>query len=690
MKLSLLVLLCITGFFSLSQEPLRINHRQTNFRSCGTPNLYASTFELTNGEYLAYTLWVQQNLGTEAYKAALPDTLVWSSKFSINEKYVTYYLRHPAYKDYPIVGLSYKQALAYCDWLSKQTNISLHDPKIKQIVFRLPTEEEWEKAALGGLPENTLYPWGTHSLYVEEGKFKGFAQANVIGTRYAPNRDTYTLFNGNNYYDSYGDITFPVSTYKHNQYGLYHIIGNVAEMVADPEISKGGSWQDQLHEATIQHAEKLERPTNAHVGIRIFAEVVAYHTTTRLPDISAKSIENTCSFIPQKDSAFYISNFEVSNALYNTYLSSLEGEKLKKSLPNDTLWSAETSILQYTQYHTQFPTYPVCNIDKAAMLDFCQWLENQYNTDPKRKHSKIEISLPTYQDWYAAAGGSEHRLFSWQSHIPTDRNATYILNFSPLPEHVFVDPYLYRKDSVYEQTYRKEIQKARRADGYELTCPVGAFDLTQMLYKDAHLKKQQLNGNVAEALLDSPLAIGGSFASFEHECHINDEMDLTNPNNKKFGQEITLPSPQVGFRFIYRVVDPAPTTSIHPKPIPIFDTTTAMSFSSYRGQWKSHLLDPIYYRQDFFLLLNVKDADFYIWDNEKYNCYGKIEKWTMSEANNKLNFDLTITHKRKKGTLSQPCQVSVDLDKKQISIHNGLKRNKYRIRSTEYRNERYL
>jgi formylglycine-generating enzyme required for sulfatase activity len=554
MKLSLLVLLSIASFCAFGQEPLRINHRQTNYRSCGTPNLYANTFELTNGEYLAYTSWVQQNLGTEAYKAALPDTLVWRYKFSFNEKYVTYYLRHPAYKDYPIVGLSYKQALAYCEWLSKQANATLKDPQIQEIIFRLPTEEEWEKAALGGLPTNTLYPWGTHSLYIEKGKFKGFAQANVMGTRYASNRDTYTLFNGHNYYDNYGDILFPVSTYKHNQYGLCHIIGNVAEMVSDPQIAKGGSWQDELHEATIQHSEKLEKTTNSYVGIRIFAEVVAYHTSTKLPAISAKSVENACSFVAQKDSAFYISNFEVSNALYNAFLSSLEGENLKKALPKDSLWSQETSLLQYAQYHTQFPIHPVCNIDKASMLEFCQWLENQYNNDPKRAHSKIKISLPSYEEWYAAAGGPEHLLFSWKSHIPTDRNATFIMNFSPLPEHVFVDPYLYRKDSVYQHTYRKEIQKARRADGYELTCPVDAFDLTQMLYKDAHLKKQQLNGNVAEALLDSPLAIGGSFASFEHECYINDEMDLMNPDNKKFGQEISLPSPQVGFRFIYRVV----------------------------------------------------------------------------------------------------------------------------------------
>jgi formylglycine-generating enzyme required for sulfatase activity len=96
-----------------------------------------------------------------------------------------------------------------------------------------------------------------------------------------------------------------------------------------------------------------------------------------LPAISAKSVENACSFVAQKDSAFYISNFEVSNALYNAFLSSLEGENLKKALPKDSLWSQETSLLQYAQYHTQFPTHPVCNIDKASMLDFCQWLENK-------------------------------------------------------------------------------------------------------------------------------------------------------------------------------------------------------------------------------------------------------------------------------------------------------------------------
>lgn len=559
MKITLLVLLWIGSLVCYAQIPLRINHKQTSYFSCGSPNLYASANELTNGEYLEYANWLGQNLGTEAYKAALPDTLVWKNNLSYNEKYVTYYLRHPAYKDYPIVGLSYKQVLAYCEWLSQQTNATLNDPTIRQIVFRLPTEEEWEKAALGGLSEHTLYPWGTHSLYVEKGRFKGFAQANIIGTRLAINREIYTLFNGNNYFNTYADIIFPVFAFEHNQYGLYHIIGNVSEMVSNPQIAKGGSWQDELYEATIQHAQKLDKPTNAHVGVRIFAEVVAYQTDTKLPVISAKSIEKACSKVTQRDSTFYIYNYEVSNALYNAYLSSLEGEKLKKATPKDSLWCQETALLQYTQYHSQFPTYPVCNIDKTSMQDFCKWLENQYNTDPNRKYSKIEVSLPTYNEWFVAAGAPEETLFSWKSHISTDSEANFLMNFSPLPEHVFVDPYLYRKDSSYMQTTRQEIQKARGADGYELTCPVTAFDLYNSYYKIDHLKKQQLHGNVAEALLDSPLAIGGSFASFEHECYINDELNLANPNKRKFGQEIALPSPQVGFRFIYRVIE----TSTH-------------------------------------------------------------------------------------------------------------------------------
>ncbi|NVK27489.1 MAG: SUMF1/EgtB/PvdO family nonheme iron enzyme [Flavobacteriia bacterium] len=143
-----------------------------------------------------------------------PDTLVWISDFSysFNEPMHDKYFWHPAYDDYPVVGVTWKQANAFCNWRSKYRHDYLARNKMMQEhEFRLPTEAEWEYAARGG-SELTMYPWGGPYATNSSGCFLA---------NFKPMRGNLTADGG----------FYPVkaTSYSPNGYNLYCMGGNVAE-----------------------------------------------------------------------------------------------------------------------------------------------------------------------------------------------------------------------------------------------------------------------------------------------------------------------------------------------------------------------------------------------------------------------------------------------------------------------------
>ncbi|MBX2814364.1 MAG: SUMF1/EgtB/PvdO family nonheme iron enzyme [Saprospiraceae bacterium] len=185
-----------------------------------------------------------------------PDTLCWIRDFSYsyNDPIAKNYFSHPAYDDYPVVGLTWAQANAFCNWRSSLWNNSRENSFNDE--FRLPTEVEWEYAARGG-NQNAMYPWG--DPYIRNAK--GCLLAN-----FKPGRG--------NYPEDGGQYTLPVDAYDPNGYGLYNMAGNVSEWTRtafvenaygfmhdlnpdityeasedDPEafkrkVIRGGSWKD--------------------------------------------------------------------------------------------------------------------------------------------------------------------------------------------------------------------------------------------------------------------------------------------------------------------------------------------------------------------------------------------------------------------------------------------------------------
>ncbi len=146
-----------------------------------------------------------------------PDTLVWLRDFtySYNEPMAKRYFSHPGYDDYPVVGVTWKQAEAFCKWRTKILQNSMRGTKNQDVFevqeFRLPTEAEWELAARGGI-NSQMYPWGGPYTRTEKGCF--MANFKPLRGNYAA--DGFTM-------------TAPVASYKPNDYGLYDMSGNVAE-----------------------------------------------------------------------------------------------------------------------------------------------------------------------------------------------------------------------------------------------------------------------------------------------------------------------------------------------------------------------------------------------------------------------------------------------------------------------------
>lgn len=184
-----------------------------------------------------------------------PDTVMWIRDFqyAYNDPKMRMYFTHPGFSNYPVVGVTWEQAQAFCNWRTALFNSA--NPVGGQD-YRLPTEAEWEYAARGGR-KLALYPWGGN--YLRDAK--GCYLAN-----FKPTRGSYT--------DDTGATTMKVASFLPNDYGLFDMAGNVSEwtstayastqstLVADMnpnfqysakqddpnelkrKVVKGGSWKD--------------------------------------------------------------------------------------------------------------------------------------------------------------------------------------------------------------------------------------------------------------------------------------------------------------------------------------------------------------------------------------------------------------------------------------------------------------
>lgn len=210
---------------------------------------YMSDHEVSNLEYRNFLTSIREN-DTLLYKKMLPDTSVWRGPLNYNEPFVTYYFRHPAYNDFPVVGISYEQSNAFCNWLTENYS-KTEKKKFSQVKFTLPTKNQWVSAAIG----NNCYAGNTVNLMNNKGKwlanFMVFNQEGIIkdeglGLRSIVGDSAYyeTRYIATSSDNSGGFGTTPVFSYLPNENKIYNMRGNVEEFVLEKGISKGGSLKD--------------------------------------------------------------------------------------------------------------------------------------------------------------------------------------------------------------------------------------------------------------------------------------------------------------------------------------------------------------------------------------------------------------------------------------------------------------
>ncbi|MCR9225989.1 MAG: gliding motility lipoprotein GldK [Flavobacteriaceae bacterium] len=218
-----------------------------------------------------------------------PDTTVWIRDFeySYNEPMHNDYFWHDAYSDYPVVGVNWMQAKAFCNWRTKFKNDD-QKSRGKQFVnqFRLPTEAEWEYAARGGI-EGGTYPWGGPYVISDTGCF----MANFKPQRgdYAADAALYTV---------------EAKSFEPNEYNLYNMAGNVAEWTnssfdagayeylstMNPNIGsqdnqrkviRGGSWKDVAYFLQVSTRDyEYQDSARSYIGFRTVQDYMGEEDST--------------------------------------------------------------------------------------------------------------------------------------------------------------------------------------------------------------------------------------------------------------------------------------------------------------------------------------------------------------------------------------------------------------------------
>ncbi len=254
-SIALSVLLSITA---LGQIPIKeINESLAKIND----KLYASKYEVSNKLYMAFLNSLKQSNKPNLLSIAQIDTLKWTDKLTYNEPYVHYYHSHPAYGNYPVVNISYEAAKLFCEWMTEQYNAA-PKRKFKKVLFRLPTEKEWITAAQAG-DSTAIYPWEGKSLRNKKGQVMYNFKRQLKDTMWIEGK-----------YAENMDVTVPVKSYWKNNFGLYNMGGNAAEMINEKGIAKGGSWIDDSEYLNIDTKYKYDGRAQTFVGFRYFAEIL--------------------------------------------------------------------------------------------------------------------------------------------------------------------------------------------------------------------------------------------------------------------------------------------------------------------------------------------------------------------------------------------------------------------------------
>jgi len=226
-------------------------------------NLYADKYELLVKDY---QLFLREKRETRVDCSLLMyDSTLWRQRLGYWEPFVEYYFWHPAWRDYPMNCISHYAANEFCKWLTEKYNAN-PKKKHRKVVFRLPTEAEYKKAAISIYDSTKVfYPWGHNQLFdCKKGLLCNFNDECLT-----------SLIHSKHTYPFYSYSPASVQSFQPNPYGLYNMVGNVSEMIQEEGIAMGGDYLSKYYEVKTASKKKYETPS-VTVGFRVYMEIIEF------------------------------------------------------------------------------------------------------------------------------------------------------------------------------------------------------------------------------------------------------------------------------------------------------------------------------------------------------------------------------------------------------------------------------
>lgn len=220
-------------------------------------SFWISDREISNKEYNEFLSDLESKGKTKELGICRIKNEKWQTEFDMNFSPLNmHYNNNEAYAQYPVLNISHEAAIIFCNWLTENNN---------NYEYRLPTRKEWVYAAKGGV-EKSFYSWGNNSLRNKDGLL--MCNFRYIG-------DEFITVDSDNKLaiveviseSNSADITAPVHSYWTNNYGLYNMCGNVAEMIEKEGVALGGSWNNTGFDVRITSELKYS-DANPMVGFR--------------------------------------------------------------------------------------------------------------------------------------------------------------------------------------------------------------------------------------------------------------------------------------------------------------------------------------------------------------------------------------------------------------------------------------
>jgi formylglycine-generating enzyme required for sulfatase activity len=233
---------------------------KTETQEIETSDFYIAKAEVSCLSYKKFSAEIKKKGDGVMLQKIQIDTNVWDLK-----EYRATYGIHPAFDNYPVVGISKYAAEEYCRWLTDKYGQGLWE-------FRLPTRIEWMRATQG-THASVPYPWG-------KTKWEGYRLQNQKGIYQCNFADWYGTENLK-YSDSFKEVTINGKSfnrdnfdyiaysdfYPKNDFGLFNMNGNVAEIISDEEMAVGGSWKSGGYDVRVESTKPYTKPTD-DIGFR--------------------------------------------------------------------------------------------------------------------------------------------------------------------------------------------------------------------------------------------------------------------------------------------------------------------------------------------------------------------------------------------------------------------------------------